>query len=78
MTWTFRLCGRVVKNPALIAVVIAMTIIFGLVVLALSPILIPLHFVLRRYGLKGFYSNRHICIGTESFKPYDPVKCSNR
>ena len=68
-----RLFGQVVEKPELKVLAVAITLVLVVVCLAMSPVLIPTHFLMRkRYGLNGFYFNNHLWIGIDSFKPYTP------
>ena len=67
MNIEWKLFGKVVHNPALFAVSVAMTSLLGLITLALSPVLFLGHLLLRKLGRNGFYFNNHIWIGKDSF-----------
>ena len=63
----YKLFGKHVETQPLISIAI---LVFGLLLilaLFLSPVLLPLHFALRKKELKGFYIDHHIWIGKESF-----------
>ena len=63
----WKLFGKVIHNPVLVSISIVVTVVFGLGAIVLSPVLVPLHFALRKFGYNGFYFNRHIWIGKDSF-----------
>ena len=67
MNIEWKLFGKVVHNPALIALSVVMTTLLGLITLALSPVLFLGHLLLRKLGRNGFYFNNHIWIGKDSF-----------
>ena len=69
---TFKLFGKEVHNPILVVMLVLVTIILGFVALLFSPVLVPMHFILRRKGLNGFYFDNCIVIERESFKEYLP------
>lgn len=69
----WKLFGKVVHHPVLKVVSIVSTIVLGIVVLVLSPVFIPAHFIIRLCGLNGFYFNNHIWIGKDSFNRYEPL-----
>ena len=63
----YKLFGKHVETQPSISVAIVVSGFFFILALALSPLLLPLHFALKKKGLKGFYIDRHIWIGKESF-----------
>jgi len=67
MNIEWKLFGKVVHGPILIAFSFVMTVVLTFGAIVLSPALVPLHFLLRRFGRNGFYFNKHIEIGKDSF-----------
>lgn len=63
----WKLFGKVVHHPALMAMSVITTVTLGLVALALSPVFFVIHLALRKFGRNGFYFNKHIWIGKDSF-----------
>lgn len=63
----WKLFGKVVHNPILVTISVVVTIVLGLVAVVSSPALIPIHLLLRKIGRNGFYFNKHIWIGKDSF-----------
>lgn len=65
----FKIClfGKPVYTRATIALAVTISAAMFICAVILSPILIPLHFILRRQGRNGFYFCRRIVIGPESF-----------
>lgn len=69
----YRLFGRAVEKRELKALAVAISFFVAVTCLAMSPVLVPLHFLMRkRCGLNGFYFNDHLWIGLDSFKAYTP------
>ena len=67
MSVEWKLFGKIVHHPVLITFSVIFTFVFVIVALALSPVLVPIHFLLRLFRKNGFYFNRHIWIGKDSF-----------
>jgi len=64
----FKLFGKTVHNPILIVLAVLITVINGLLLLPLAPILVPTHFLLKKLGCNGFYFDNHLWIGKKSFE----------
>ena len=71
MSVAYKLFGVPVYHPVLKVLAIVIMVVLLLACLALAPILVPLHFILRKCGRNGFYSNRHITIGRSAFERED-------
>lgn len=65
MEW--KLFGGGVRHPVLKVITVIIMIILMPEALVLSPVLVPLHFILRKKGLNGFYFDRRIKVGRKSF-----------
>ena len=63
----YKLFGKHVETQPSISVAIVVSGFFFILALALSPLLVALHFILKRIGRKGFYIGRRLWIGKESF-----------
>ena len=65
---SFTIFGRRVRHPAMKALTIVFTALFLLILLSLSPVILPLHFFLRRRGRNGFWFDQRLVVGRESFQ----------
>jgi hypothetical protein len=72
MSVEWKLFGKVVHHPVLVTLSVISTIVLGIIALVLSPVLVPVHYLLRKLGKNGFYFNKHVWIGKDSFTRYEP------
>lgn len=72
-----RMFGRVVHSPTIKVFAVFTFVTFWLICLALTPILVPMHFILRKCGRNGFYFDHQLVIGKRSLEysywPYSPM-----
>ena len=68
MKATYWFFGKEVRHPALKAAAILVAVVLFGAALVLSPILVPLHFVLWRLGRNGFYNAGRITIDASSLR----------
>ena len=63
----FTMFGKEVHHPALKVVVAVVVIGVLAIALIMSPLLVPTHFLLRKYGRNGFYFDKRLVFNTGSF-----------
>lgn len=63
--WT--LLGYKVNHPVLVCMAQVGTVIGLMFVVIMSPILIPIHHILKAFGRRGFWYNKNLTIGISSF-----------
>jgi hypothetical protein len=65
--YEYTIFGKPVYHPTLKVLAVFLAILFLILMLPLAPVLIPLHFLLRKMGRNGFFFDNKLWFGTKSF-----------
>lgn len=65
---SYKFFCKPVYHPALKLLTIVWLVFFSAAAFFLLPILIPLHFYLRKSGRNGFLFDQRLCLGVDSFR----------
>ena len=64
----YKFFGKIVHNPILKVLAVSIAVINGLLLLPFTPVLVPVHFLLKKLGRNGFYFDNHLWVGKKSFE----------